>query len=80
MKIAQSCRDGLATLARTGRLVQAAQPVGAAVGGLAAPEALADAAPAAAADLDPLAIERMLGEVLTSTSRLRMPALLAFLR
>lgn len=79
-RIAQSCRDGLATLARTGRLAPTPQPVGAADRGPAAPEALAEAAPAAAADLDPLAIERMLGEVLTSTSRLRMPALLAFLR
>ncbi len=80
-RIAQTCRDGLATLARTGRFAPEAQPVGAGVGGLSQPGAdVEDPSAIAAADLDPLAVERILGEVLTSTSRLRMPALLAFLR
>lgn len=78
-RIAQRCRDGLATLARTGTLtVGAAVPVAAGTG----PPDEAGGPPPTVVEphLDPLDIERVLSEVLASTNRLRMPALLAFLR
>ncbi len=85
--IAQSCRDGLATLARTGSLDPAVEVI--TVGGGGPVTTLGGTNPGSeggtrgvstAADLDPLVIERVLSEVLAATSRLRMPALLAFLR
>lgn len=92
--IAQRCRDGLAELAHTGileRATVASAPGAALVGSDAgtsreivsrgAPPAPARLrAPGQAEELDPVSIECLLSEVLASASRLRIPALLAFLR
>lgn len=78
-RVAQSSRDAMATLARTGHLapepvVAGSSPV---FGSAPGPVAVC---PPSAPDLDPLAMDRILNDVLASASRLRMPALLAFLR
>lgn len=78
-RVAQACRDGLAALAHTGRLTPS--PVSVPSGG--GDGEGGDVASLRAAgddELDPLAVERILSDVLASTGRLRMPALLAFLR
>lgn len=78
-RVAQASRDGLATLAHTGHLspsLLTVPPRGPDdETNMAGPVTLA-----ADAELDPLDIERILSDVLASTGRLRMPALLAFLR
>ncbi|HXH57810.1 hypothetical protein [Iamia sp.] len=92
--IAQRCRDGLAELAHTGTLELAAATsalvgsdpaVESDLGGdvsrrraLSAPDQ--HRAPGQAEDLDPISIECLLSDVSASASRLRIPALLAFLR
>lgn len=86
-RIAQSCRTGLAELAHTGALAPAdvgselvsTGPTG---GGYvtAAPEAARLQAPGQGEDLDPGSIEVLLGSALRTAGRLRLPALLAFLR
>lgn len=83
--IAQGGRDGLAELARTGAWVPrpAPAPVGELVGRTTGGSVLAPArslAPGQPADLDPGSIECLLNEVIATGGRLRMPALLAFLR
>ncbi len=83
--IAQQGRDGLAELARTGEWTprRPATPVGELVGRITGGSVLAPArslAPGRPADLDPGSIECLLNEVIATGGRLRMPALLAFLR
>lgn len=86
-RIGQACRAGLAELAHDGALAPA--PVGpelvstGAVGGCltsSAPEAARLRAPGQGEDLDPGSIEVLLGTALRTAGRLRLPALLAFLR
>jgi hypothetical protein len=88
-RIAQSCRAGLAELAHTGSLAPAVAvrpelvATGTVVGGCgptAAPEDGRLRAPGQAEDLDPGSIEVLLGTALRTAGRLRLPALLAFLR
>ena len=92
--IAEEGRACLAELARTGTLGQPAPPaeaprvlVGPADGGgetvpIAPPPAPATRlrAPGQADDLDPVSIECLLSDVITGGGRMRIPALLAFLR
>lgn len=84
--IAERGRDGLAELARTGawpsQALRAAPP-GEIVGRTLEGSVLAPArslAPGQPAELDPGSIECLLNEVIAASGRLRMPALLAFLR
>lgn len=77
-RIAQGCRDGLAELAHTGGWYPA--PMMTAVEGAHEGTVVTLPAPGAAVDLDPASIEVLLHEVLASGGRLRIPALLAFLR
>jgi hypothetical protein len=87
-RIGQACRAGLAELAHTGalspavtvgpELVATGTPVGGCV--TAAPEAARLRAPGQGEDLDPGSIEVLLGTALRTAGRLRLPALLAFLR
>lgn len=92
-RIAQHGRDGLAELARTGTLSTRGRRGPVAQGAASAPGAggtiaLAPAVPAVerlrspgqADDLDPMAIERLLDDVIAAAGRLRIPGLLAFLR
>jgi hypothetical protein len=88
-RIAEACRAGLAELAHTGALAPALEvrpelvATGPAAGGCAstaAPEAARLRAPGQAEDLDPGSIEVLLGTALRTAGRLRLPALLAFLR
>jgi len=85
-RIAQQCHEGLGELARTGTLaplpcrtaamssVGPSGPGGIEVG----PSGLR--APGQAEDLDAMSIECLLSDVIANAGRLRMPALLAFLR
>lgn len=90
-RIAQRGRDGLAELARTGTIgssravpaLSAAEPQ--LVGGGATTTVITDQparlrAPGGLADLEPVAIECLLHDVIAAAGRLRVPALLAFLR
>lgn len=85
-RIAQHGRDGLADLARTGdwpSRTTTAPPMGEVVGHTTGATMLAPArslAPGQAEDLDPGSIECLLNDVIAMGGRLRMPALLAFLR
>lgn len=91
-RIAQHGRDGLAELARTGTLSTRSGRGPVPASGVAVPSggavALAPAVPAVerlrapgqAEDLDPVAIEALLDDVIAAAGRLRVPGLLAFLR
>lgn len=84
--IAERGRDGLAELARTGAWpsrAALAPPPGDVVGHTAGGGVLAPTrslAPGLPAELDPGSVECVLNEVIAAGGRLRMPALLAFLR
>ncbi|NLV55649.1 MAG: hypothetical protein GXY13_08575 [Acidimicrobiales bacterium] len=89
-RIAQHGRDGLAELARTGTVgprrpepVLAAADAALVTGGGAAvmaPEVARLRAPGTADAIEPVAIECLLHDVIAAAGRLRIPALLAFLR
>lgn len=86
-RIAQSGRDGLAELARTGTIgprrpvpVLAGVVHGSDVATRAADEPARLQAPGGSDDIEPVAIECLLHDVIAAAGRLRVPALLAFLR